>query len=215
MNDGGASPFRGTVIRCPLRNAPSGISDQIVQGAAITNLFNEFMDLELDISCLFLNNVKCIEIYEIKSTGVSNLLAKMTITRSVPFRSIMFTATIDINKGQITQQQEWKIIQKTFPRDEVVDLLSQQPGYNAVTVTRVIQSAKFSPEINIAIDMTGDVRGRLFSFLPLPIATGFPVHIHALFAIDTSRAHLRRSSVGLISGSQDQSVAQYFIEILC
>jgi len=216
--DGVTSPFQGTVIRCPLRSAPSGISDQVVQPKVISELFKEFMDQELGISCLFLKNIKCIEIYEIALTGPPSLLAKMTISRSNPVDSTM---KVEIDRNQVSEIKEWLIIEKNYSRDEAVSILSLQPEYHT-TATRALQGAKFSPEVKIAVDITSrgntkssgagvsstsSVRGRLFTCLPLPIFTGFPVHIHSLFGIDTSRARLRCASVGLMSGSQDQSVS--------
>ena len=204
MEDGPASPFPGTVIRCPLRNAPSEISRQVVHGEIISDLFKEFIDQELEISCLFLKNIKCIEIYDITPTATSSL-ATMTITR-VPLHSTLSKATVELNRNQGSVKKEWLIIEKSFPRDETVKILLQQPGYDITTVTRTLQGAKFSPEVKIAVDVTSEIRGRLFTHLPLPVFTGFPVHVHALFGIDTSRAHLRRASVGLTPGSQDQFV---------
>jgi sacsin len=204
MEDGPTSPFQGTVIRCPLRNAPSAISGQVVHGEIISDLFKEFIDQELEISCLFLKNIKCIEIYDATSTGISRL-AKMSITRT-PLHSTLSKATIELDGDQVSVKKEWLIIEKSFSRDEAVKILLQQPGYDITTVTRTLQGAKFSPEVKIAVDITSEIRGRLFTHLPLPVFTGFPVHVHALFGIDTSRAHLRRASVGLTSGSQDQLV---------
>jgi hypothetical protein len=58
VKDGLTPPFPGTVIRCPLRNAPSGII-QVTSS-------REFISQELDISCLVVNNIN---IYDIASTG--------------------------------------------------------------------------------------------------------------------------------------------------
>lgn len=203
MTSGPIPPFRGTVIRCPLRQKRSKISDQVVRGEVISKLFKEFVDQELNISCLFLNNINCIEIHEIAPTGVTSVLAKMIISRSEPINSTT-TATIHVNTNRVTTTKEWHIVQSNFSRDEVVRLLIQQPGSNPSIMDNVLQTTKISPEVKIAVDITSATRGRLFSFLPLPIFTGFPVHVHALFGIDSSRANLRRDSVGLASGSRDQ-----------
>jgi sacsin len=132
----------------------------------------------MDIACLFLNNVNCIEIYEIAPTGISTLLEKMTISRSDP-------ATVQLTRSK----EEWHIVQSNFSCDET-------PTMGGVP--------KNFPEVKIAVNLTRTTRGRLFCFLPLPIFTGFPVHVHALFGIDASRTNLRRDSVGLASGSRDQ-----------
>lgn len=196
MKSGVVLPFPGTVIRCPLRSTPSRISDQVVQSNLISKLFQEYMDQEMDISCLFLNNINCIEIYEIAPTGVPTLLAKMVISRSDPVSSTMFTAAVQLDRNQVHERKEWHIVQSDIPRD----ITSRSGGSTA----GVLHGAKKSPEVKIAVDITRPTRGRLFSFLPLPIFTGFPVHVHASFGIDASRANLRRYSVGLASSSRDQ-----------
>jgi hypothetical protein len=112
----------------------------------------------------------------------------MIISRSDPVSSTMFTATVQLDRNQVTERKEWHIVQSDFSRDEAINMLLQQPGYNPSTIGGMLQGAKFSPEVKIAVDIdTRPTRGRLFSFLPLPIFTGFPVHIHALFGIDASR----------------------------
>lgn len=203
MPDGPAAPFPGTVIRCPLRTAPSGISDQVIPDQVISELFKEFIDQELEIVCLFLNNIKCIEIYEVASNGDPRLLAKMTISRTL-VHSTMFKVMVELERNQVSKRKDWLILQKSFSRDDAVKILLAQPGYNLTTVTCTLQSAKFSPEVKIVVDITCKIRGRLFTHLPLPVFSGFPVHINSSFGIDTSRAHLWRASVGLTSGSQDQ-----------
>ena len=204
MKAGEVLPFSGTIIRCPLRTASSRISDQIVPSEVISKLFQEFMDQEMEISCLFLNNINCIEIHEIAPSGVSTLLAKMDISRSDRISSTIFTATVQLDRNQVAERKEWHIVQSDFSRDEAINTLLQQPGYNLSTIDGLLQGIKFSTEVKIAVDTTKPTRGRLFSFLPLPIYTGFPVHIHASFGIDASRTNLRRDSVGLASGSRDQ-----------
>ena len=201
MNNSLVPPFPGTVIRCPLRRTPSRISDQVVTSEIMSKLFEEFMDQEMGISCLFLNNIECIEIHVIAPTGVSNLLASMVISRSVG------SAEVRLDRYQHSENKKWHIMRSNFSRDEAINMFQKQLGYDS-TIDRILHDAKFSPEVKIALDITGTgtstTRGRLFSFLPLPIFTGFPVHVHALFGIDASRTNLRRDSVGLASGSWDQ-----------
>lgn len=200
-------PFLGTVIRCPLRTSSSRISDQVVPSEVISKLLQEFMDQEMEVSCLFLNNINCIEIHEISPSGISTLLAKMVVSRSDPVSSTIFTTVVQLDRRNQVARKEWHIVESDFPRDEAINMLLQLPGYSLSTIDGMLQGTKFSPEVKIAVDITTDTkptRGRLFTFLPLPIFTGFPVHIHASFGIDASRTNLRRDSVGLASGSRDQ-----------
>ncbi|KIL57837.1 hypothetical protein M378DRAFT_56520, partial [Amanita muscaria Koide BX008] len=48
--------------------------------------------------------------------------------------------------------------------------------------------------------------GRLFAFLPLPSKTGFPVHIHALFSMNSSRQRLRKPNERGIEHGSDKDV---------
>jgi hypothetical protein len=63
-------------------SVPVSISHEEVRGETILALFEKFMNEELGLSCLFLKNIKCVEIHEIAPTGTSRLLAKMTISCS-------------------------------------------------------------------------------------------------------------------------------------
>lgn len=206
-----ACPFVGTVIRCPLRSTPSKLSSESVQVDTISRLFQEFIDQELGISLLFLQNIKSIEIHDISPDGVSTLRAKATITsRCDPnmtadhSTALAATVKLEFSTNQEPQTKEWYIVHSNFPREEAICLLLQQPGYHASTLAGTLHSAKFSPEIKIAADTTNPTRGRIFTYLPLPIYTGFPVHIHGLFGIDSSRRHLRAEDIGLQSGTRDQ-----------
>ncbi|EEB88370.1 hypothetical protein MPER_13829, partial [Moniliophthora perniciosa FA553] len=56
----------------------------------------------------------------------------------------------------------------------------------------------------LAIPTTGKFSaGRLFTFIPLPLSTGFPVHVHGLFALTPSRQHLRNNSEHVVKQSDD------------
>jgi len=124
----------------------------------------------------------------------------MMISRAPVFPT-MFKATVEIERNQISDQKEWLIVQKGFSCDDAIKILLQQFGYNLTTVSRTLQGAKFSAEVKIAVNITGK---QIVHTQSLLVFTGFPVHVHALFGIDTSRAHLPCTSVGLTSGSQDE-----------
>lgn len=203
------SPFMGTVIRCPLRSCPGSISEDVVSSNMMSKLLGEFIDKEMDVALLFLKNISCIEIHEVTSTGSSTLLAKTTISRSeskpIEAYSTVFSATVELRKALETIKKDWQIIQTNSPREEAINRLTQHPSYDVIYLNRSLRVGKFSPEIRIAVNLDHPTHGRLFTFLPLPIFTGFPVHIHGLFGIDSSRRYLKRSDdIGLQAGSRDQ-----------
>ncbi|KAA1478276.1 hypothetical protein DENSPDRAFT_741097, partial [Dentipellis sp. KUC8613] len=50
--------------------------------------------------------------------------------------------------------------------------------------------------------------GLLFTYLPLPLKTGLPAHIHALFALTPDRQHLRNAEeIGLAEGFDRISIS--------
>ncbi|KIO21526.1 hypothetical protein M407DRAFT_41534, partial [Tulasnella calospora MUT 4182] len=51
-------------------------------------------------------------------------------------------------------------------------------------------------------------QGRLFALLPLPIITGFPVHINAVLALVSSRQNLR-NSVDVEPGSREKFLVEW------
>ncbi|KIO19901.1 hypothetical protein M407DRAFT_82182 [Tulasnella calospora MUT 4182] len=58
---------------------------------------------------------------------------------------------------------------------------------------------KLFPHVALAFPVADGVvpatglKGRLFTLLPLPIITGFPLHIHAVLSLTSSRQNLRNA----------------------
>lgn len=213
------SSFKGTVIRCPLRWEPSALSSNVIKPETIHKLLGDFIAQELDLCLLFLKNVKNLEILDIGPTGVATVLAKVVVSKDAPSRGIaehtqFYKEILHISKDTSpVRTQEWLIVHSDYPESEVTASFLQQPGNDSPTVLANLKKAKFLPEVSLALDLSllpgstnAQTGGRLFTFLPLPIATGFPIHIHALFAIDSSRRYLRRAEAGLLPGSKDQFV---------
>ncbi|KAF9523036.1 hypothetical protein CPB83DRAFT_863634 [Crepidotus variabilis] len=216
------SSFDGTVIRCPLRTQPSELSKNVVTADIILQLFDEFIKQDVDMSLLFLKNVKTLEILEIEPNGNHHILAHISSSKSAPmattashshfYKTILTTSM----SSSPTQIKEWLLVHSDFPQSEVANIFLQRPGYDLDTVANSLKEAKFRPEIALALDLTrfpnsavAETDGHLFTFLPLPIPTGLPVHLHALFAIDSSRRYLKRAETGLLKGSRDDTVVQW------
>jgi hypothetical protein len=68
-NDWEGKEFTGSVIRLPLRNRESDISNKVVESHEISQLLHDFIKDEMNIALLFLENVKTIELYEINERG--------------------------------------------------------------------------------------------------------------------------------------------------
>ncbi|KAG6839871.1 hypothetical protein C0991_010939 [Blastosporella zonata] len=198
---GQSKPFRGTVIRLPLRAAPSKISREVFSPADIRHLLMDFIKDEIRITLLFLTHVTSIEIYEINLDHQITCLAKSAITRSAPnvFKHMptdMQTATfVDLTErsevdGHFSAPEDWRILHTSFAPQLAASELSRRLGFDAAGA---LEQQKLQPVMAIAIRLPiADVRaGRLFTYLPLPLVTQFCVHVHGLFALTPSREKLQ------------------------
>ncbi|KDR71813.1 hypothetical protein GALMADRAFT_253570 [Galerina marginata CBS 339.88] len=212
FSDNIRTSFEGTVVRCPLRTAGSRISSKVVAADDISHLFREFINEELGISLLFLHNIQKLEIYDINEEGRSTCLATLFISRSNPIScgqgNETFIATVTTTINGVVQEKTWRVLHCPFHKDSTVELLSNMFP-NSLNPTAILKEHKLLANIGIATALNPTfadrTSGRLFTYLPLPLPTGFCAHIHALFALTQSRQHLRNPrEIGIVPGSSDQ-----------
>lgn len=202
----GSTEFNGTVIRCPLRRQASHISNKVIRPDGISSLMNDFIAEEIEHSLLFLQHVQHIEIRDINEHGILTSNVQVGISRlplvSKDKDTETFTAIVSINANGTKKDTIWRVIRRRFqpPVDE--------------NVAYALKQHKLLPNVDIAIPVSvtagRGTYGRLFTFLPLPLRTGFPTHIHAYFALAQSRQNLRNPhEIGL--GEDDKYVVLSFI----
>jgi hypothetical protein len=203
------SSFPGTVIRLPLRSSPSRLSQRVVLVQELDQMIRDYISEELNISLLFLNNLRTIEIWEAQGTNKTRL-ATWTKTETRVERQIG-DSSIFIYNSVLSDGHAgfpWRIIRTQNADDEARSRLSDQLG--GEDVNPIFDKHKLCPDVRIAHPMFSDLytSGRLFTFLPLPSKTNFPVHIHALFALTSSRQSLRnRNETGTVAGSDNECVS--------
>lgn len=193
-------PSTGSVIRLPLRREASTISKQVVTPEEVRTLFADFIREELNLALLFLKHVKRVEIWQIDGTGKRVCLAGASISKDPPEQS-SFVAQVDIDA---TSSQRWRIFQSSFSQQDSSASMSRRLGRD---VQSLLDKHKLFPNLAMAVPLDGEEEkaGRLFTFLPLPIRTGFPCHVHGLFALTQSRQNLsNKSEVGVVRGSDDR-----------
>ena len=188
----------------------SKISAKIVRADEISQLFHDFVTEEIDLSLLFLQNITSIEIYEVDEQGKTTCVGTSVISRSAS------TACGDRNKTykffikRYSQGKEhekvWRLLHCPFPQQEAVAHLAKRQINNPGSTLR---EHKLVPNVSLAVPLSittqAETGGCLFTFLPLPLKTGFPAHVHALFALTQSRQHLRNSGeTGIVSQAADQ-----------
>ncbi|KIY62733.1 hypothetical protein CYLTODRAFT_458738 [Cylindrobasidium torrendii FP15055 ss-10] len=197
-------PANGSVIRLPLRSAGSAISKQTVSGDDIRTLFRDFIREELSAVLLFLKHVQDIEIWEVDATGKRFWLAGASASRQVTSEPHnLVTVNID---GVASQR--WRVLRAVSPREDAVASLTRRLSRD---VRPILDKHKLYPDLSIAIPLDNPTEsGRLFTYLPLPIHTGFKFHIHAPFALTQSRQNLvNKAEVGIVQGSDDSLLVEW------
>jgi len=173
----------------------------------LDQMIQDYVAEELSISLLFLDNLRTIEIWKVHDANNKMRLATWTRSERKAERqsaeSSFFIYNSVLSDGHANFS--WRIIQTQNAEDEARSRLAVLVG--GETVEHVIKRHKLSPGVRIAYPLfsDGDTSGRLFTFLPLPSRTSFPVHIHALFALTSSRQSLRnRGETGTVAGSDNE-----------
>lgn len=199
-----------------MRASQSPISNKVVSPDEISQLLRDFAKEELNISLLFLRNITSIEVYEVDTAGRKTQVARATIDRSPP----ELCGEYEIRKPIIqthhfdgsSEEGEWRIVHAPFSEAAAVVALSERLGGNPAAT---LSQHKLSPTLDFAIPLNSSDAtkiGRLFTYLPLPLKTEFPVHINALFSLTQSRQNLRNGGeVGIVKNSDDQYVTQFLL----
>ncbi|KAF8330997.1 hypothetical protein F5887DRAFT_76594 [Amanita rubescens] len=206
-----SSSFPGTIIRLPLRSASSELSKRVVRVSELDQMIKDYITQELNISLLFLDNLRTIEIWKVQGTN-KTCLARWTKSEKKTKRqskeSSLFFYDSVLSDGRA--DFSWRIVQTQNAADDARSHLAKKFGGD--TVNHVFERHKLSPGVRIAHPLFTDenISGRLFTFLPLPSKTGFPVHIHALFALTSSRQGLRnRYETGIVAGSDNDVLIKW------
>lgn len=205
--------FEGTIIRLPLRNRPSKLREKTVSPHEIRCLFQDFIDGEINMSMLFLQHLRSIDVSLIHDGGKEEEhLASCTIENTQDIRDSAVERVVRVVLPPCFPYEErWVVSHQSSPLDEAAQLLRQRVGSVCDTA---LQEHKLRPDVGIAFPLPNSPAlpnvesiGRLFTFLRLPIETGFPLHVHGCFALTTSRQNLRnRDDNGVVRGSTDQCV---------
>jgi hypothetical protein len=208
-------PFPGSIIRLPLRVAPGSIGPKPVGLPDIHKLLTNFIDAEIRISLLFLERVTSIKVLEIDAHGKYSVLASSELSRSPKVHrplgidqneNAASTCEVETTINCNLTMELWRIQHTSFPQSDVVSRLFQRAGCDPRSA---LSAHKLQADVRIAVPlsiMTHNVHsGRLYTYLPLPLPTAFPVHIHSLFALTQSRQNLRNhDEKGIVSGSADR-----------
>jgi sacsin len=195
-------PQGGTIFRLPLRRTTqskispgSGVHPDVV-----SKLLEDFVKEELNISLLFLQSIRSIEIHEIDEMGTQTCIGKVfsgptgsdmphllsgdRLHSTFQRRMIM---EIDGQRAETT----WRVLQSSFSASVV------EEQFKTAGARGILARNKLRADTAIAIPCNPvhpPIDGRLFTFLPLPIYPCIPCHVHAMFSLSQSRQNLRNGS---------------------
>ena len=197
-------PIRSTLFRFPLRDADaaaqSSLSQRVHSADDVRGLLEE-LEVGLGEMLLFVQHVQKIALLEVGDDGALRVFASVALdttpaitdarrsmaaiarpspsvaapTVTAPLR---FELPLALTIGGETTRQRWLIVCGACTHDDATLLASALGGslpYAAVAAP--LQAADA-------------VRGRAYCFLPLPIATGLPLHVNANFALSSNRREL-------------------------
>ncbi|KAG8972492.1 hypothetical protein FRC05_009845 [Tulasnella sp. 425] len=222
--------YSGTAIRLPLRlpGFQSRLKSTSTRVEDARNMFNDFIAKELPEAMLFLKHITGINIKEIGEDGVETVLATATLERAdtvAPQRSgdrvkqqetshHHVTITLQIGSA-LPFARKWIITHFVEKYETASDHMARRLRRPQNDVEENMVKDKLVPHVALALPIsqddavaTPDFHGRLFTLLPLPIITNFPVHINAVFALLSSRQHLR-NSMDAEAGSRDEFLVEW------
>jgi hypothetical protein len=186
--------YQGTVFRLPLRTKDQAVHSRIKNEATapseIRQLLEGFGRSELEEAILFLKNISTIEIRHISSTGQEYFIGRATIDQRNASPSSFFSRQVscEASAGNLCSRT-WRFSTSLIDKSTVAQIMSKRLGYN---IGDELNKEKLVANVELAIPLGGpSIQGRLFTLLPLPIKTGFPLHFNAVFALTPDRQSLK------------------------
>ncbi|KAJ2928408.1 hypothetical protein H1R20_g8671, partial [Candolleomyces eurysporus] len=204
--------FDGTVVRLPLRTKPGELREKIVSPEEVKQLFQEFIGKELSIAMLFLQHLRSIEFIIIDEAGRVQKIACCTVEIAGQLSDGVCKQVVSVQSTEASVKEEWLVMHQSFAKEEVLRLLSNRVDSFS---ENVLKKHKLRADVGLAFPLShtrnieADI-GHLFTFLRLPIKTGFPAHIHSLFSLTPSRQNLRpHGENGIVKGSDDYILIEW------
>ncbi|KAG8972482.1 hypothetical protein FRC05_009835 [Tulasnella sp. 425] len=222
--------YQGTAIRLPLRLPGSGSKIKSTPTSIETarQMFRDFIARELPESMLFLKHITTIELKEIDENGDEVLLATAKIEnadaialkrsrnrgREEESSHYELTTTVRVGSDPVSTRH-WIIANFVEKYQTASGHMSRRLGRPQTEVKTDMSTDKLLPHVALALPVPEDgaatipeFHGRLFTLLPLPIITGFPVHINAVLALTSSRQNLRNAQ-DVVAGTREQFLVEW------
>ena len=186
--------YHGTIFRLPLRTKDQAIRSRIKNDATspseIEQLLKGFGQNELEEAILFLKNISTIEIRHISSSGQEYFIGRATIDQRSTSSSALFTRQVncEVSAGNLPSRS-WRFSSSLTDKSTAAQIMSRRLNYD---IGDELNKEKLVANVELAIPLGGpSIQGRLFTLLPLPIKTGFPLHFNAVLALTPDRQSLK------------------------
>ncbi|TDL18851.1 hypothetical protein BD410DRAFT_461654 [Rickenella mellea] len=206
--------YDGTAIRLPLRLEPQALTSEIKQMptsiADIRRMFEDFASKELPVAMLFLKNITSISLSEVDEEGAEKVFARAWIEmdesdiqlrsqnrgREQEMSPLELFIHLEINGAEAVQQ--WLVWHFVESYETIQEIMAEELEQPISQIRTKMVTDKLLPHIALAIALPSlswlpytPAEGKLFTLLPLPIDTGFPLHLHGILALTSSRQGLR------------------------
>ncbi|KAG8947696.1 hypothetical protein FRC04_010540 [Tulasnella sp. 424] len=221
--------YPGTAIRLPLRlpGFESKLKSTPTEVADARKMFKEFVAKELPEAMLFLKNIREIKLIEIDLKGAETVLATATLEKfdvagPQPSEGRVKRDQTSHHRVTVTLQIGSALpVARSWIITHFVEKYESASGHMARRLKRLpshvekdMSEDKLFPRVALAFPISQgvttapDPNGRLFTLLPLPIMTNFPVHISAVLALVSSRQNLRNST-DVEAGSREEFLVEW------
>ena len=186
--------YQGTIFRLPLRTKDQAIRSRIKNEATapseIKRLLEGFGQNELEEAILFLKNISTIVIRHISSSGQEYFIGRATIDQRNTNSNAVFTRQVHCEApAGNSRSRIWRFSTYLTDKFTAAQIMSKRLGYN---IGDELNKEKLVANVELAMPLGGpSIQGRLFTLLPLPIKTGFPLHFNTVFALTPDRQSLK------------------------
>jgi hypothetical protein len=170
---------------------------------------------ELAVVGLFLKSITSIElrvitpddeevIGRVEFEDSSSATGSRSFARGSDAREATFRCRVAASEGALTSST-WRIFHSVLDSEETSRIMSERLP-NHTNVGDRLKNDKLFSHVGLAFPLDGPpLKGRLFTLLPLPVYTDFPVHLHGILALTPDRQSLRnKEETGMSSDSREK-----------
>ena len=198
--------YPGTLIRFPLRNEPSELSDKLYTTTKLKSILKALKD-DASILLLFLRYIEKIEVFTINtSSSVTKLFSiesdKATERARVTLKDAFFNQVKQYHSNASTSLPTLQYEVTIAVHDTEVGthtnhkwIVANWVGSNNKQIVDASQKVCSLPWIGLAASVNSQPSSRLFCFLPMPdseeVNPPLPICVHGTFGLTKDRRHLK------------------------